>query len=204
MSGGPARGYAPRAVRVWLRIIGVSLLVTGLLAAPPTQAATKQRKFVAWKDGKPTVRVEWRRELNCSESSHVNYRSDAWRCFGRAFLYDPCFENLAEEELGELLCVPSPWADSGIFVFSALDYDNRFKRQHTPWAIVLTSGKRCRFAAGATGVSHGRRLNYVCGSGNRTSFLYGKPDRSKPTWRIFAGKADGRNWHREKIRTAWH
>jgi hypothetical protein len=188
-------------VPAWLRIAGVSLLVAGLLAAPPAGAATKQRKFVAWKDGKPTVRVTARRNFDCLDSSQVNYRADAWRCVG-AFLYDPCFENLAEEKFGELLCVSSPWADSGILAFSALDYDNRYKRKHRPWAIVLTSGKRCRFVAGATGVSHGRRLNYVCGNGK--SFLYGEPDRSKPTWRIFAGKTDGRNWHREKIRTAWH
>jgi hypothetical protein len=186
-----------------IRLICLGLLAVASLSvlAASSSAATKQRRFVAWENGRPTLPVDYRRELDCNTSSHVNPRSDAWRCFGRSTVYDPCFENLAEEEFGELFCVRRPWSKSGVFVFSALDYGDKFKRRRRPWGIVLTSGNRCNFLAGATAVSHGRRLNYDCGSG---SYLYGTPDRSKPTWRIFAGKTEGRNWHREKIRTVWH
>jgi hypothetical protein len=194
----------PARIRQWtVRLVCLLLACAAGLAAVPTlaDAATKKRRFVAWEDGRPTLRVEARRELDCNSSSYVDTRSDAWRCFGRGFIYDPCFENLAEEEFGELLCVRTPWSDSGVLAFSALDYGDRFNAPDHPWAIVLTSGKRCRFVSGATGVSHGRRLNYICGRSG--SFLYGLPDRSRPTWRIFAGRVEGANWHREKIRAVW-
>jgi hypothetical protein len=112
-----------RATRVAYAL--VSLVVGSILVIAPAtgQAATEKRRFVAWKDGHPAVQVERRRELDCTQSSYLAPRLDAWRCFGRRYLYDPCFENLAEDEYGELLCVSTPWADSGVLAFSALDYD---------------------------------------------------------------------------------
>jgi hypothetical protein len=147
--------------------------------------------------------VDKRRELDCNSSSFVNPRLDAWRCFGRSYIHDPCFENLAEEEFGELLCVSSPWARSGVLALSALDYSDRFRSRRHPWALVLTSGRRCRFVSGGTDAARGRRLNYICGAHGGCLCLYGLPDRSRPTWRIFAGGVMGRNWHRERIRVAW-
>jgi len=184
----------------------LAVAATGLALIPGwAGAATEKKRFVAWENGEPALPVESRRDLDCNSSSYVNTRSDAWRCFGRRFIYDPCFENLAEEEFGELFCVRSPWANSGVLAFSALDYDDRFGSRDHPWALVTNSGKRCRFISGASSVSHGRRLNYFC---HRPSLkpcpcVYGLPDRSRPTWRIFVAGLMGRNWHREKVRVAW-
>ena len=91
---------------------------------------------------------------------------------------------------------------SGILAFSALDYDNRTSERKHPWALVLVPGRRCRFLGGGTAVSHGRRLNYSCA--RRGPFVYGLPDRSRPTWRVFVAGFEGRGWHREKVRVAWY
>jgi hypothetical protein len=175
-----------------------------LLVIVPAQsfAATQTRQFVAWKDGKPTTQVVSRRNGDCFTNSTTNTRFDAWRCIVGSSLYDPCFENL-DSEVGEVLCVSTPWESKGRIVFSDLDPSNRNELPSRPWAVKLGSGKRCSFIGGATAVSRGRRLNYVCRSGDPCPCLYGVPNRSKPTWRIFQAGLGGANWHRVKIAVAW-
>jgi hypothetical protein len=180
----------------------LSVLVVVLVGLPAAASAqTEQRRFVAWENGQPTLQIKARRNLDCGESSRVNPRFDAWRCFGRRYIYEPCFENLAEEEYGVLVCVGAPWEKTGMLAFSALDYDDRYRRPNRPWAIVLKNGKRCVFGAGASSMKHGRRANYFCR--DRRTALWGIPNRSKPTWSIFQAGFFGRNWHREPIRTVW-
>lgn len=175
-----------------------------LLAVVPAQsfAATKTRRFVAWEEGQPTVRVVSRRNGDCFTNSSSNPRFDAWRCIVGSSLYDPCFENL-DSDFGEVLCVATPWEKKGRIVLSDLDPRDRTELPSRPWAVRLTSGKRCSFIGGATAVSHGRRLNYVCRRGQPCPCLYGVPDRSRPTWRIFQAGLGGVNWHQVKIAVAW-
>jgi hypothetical protein len=76
----------------------VAALFISLSGAIPkaADAATEQRRFVAWQDGEPTLRVEGRRNGSCDSSSYKSSRKDAWRCTTGHYLFDPCFENLAE------------------------------------------------------------------------------------------------------------
>jgi len=171
-------------------------------------AATQTRRFEAWRaDVEPAVRVRGRRHGNCNSSSFVNGRNDAWRCFVGRFILDPCFESPAAND--RVLCVRSPWTRWGWLVLDRLDYELRNDgARQPPWALVLTDGRGCGFVSGATGFAHGRRLNYLCPArrGPRPCpCLFGRPDRRRPVWRIFAGDdIFGRGLRRLRIRTAWN
>jgi hypothetical protein len=174
----------------------------------PVAAATLTRRFDAWSaDGEPALRVRGRRRGDCNSSSFVNGRTDAWRCFVGRFILDPCFESPVADD--RVLCVRSPWTRWGWLVLDRLDYKLRDDSvRQPPWALVLTGGRRCGFVSGATGFARGRRLNYLCAArrGPRPCpCLFGRPDRRRPVWRIFAGDdVFGRGWRRLRIRTAWN
>jgi hypothetical protein len=174
----------------------------------PEAAATQTRRFAAWSaDGEPAVWVRGRRRGNCNSSSFVSGRNDAWRCFVGRFILDPCFESPVRGD--QVLCVRSPWTGWGWLVLDRLDHELRSDGvRQPPWALVLRSGRRCGFVSGATGFARGRRLNYLCPArpGPRPCpCLFGRPDRRRPVWRIFAGNdVFGRGWRRLGIRTAWN
>jgi hypothetical protein len=171
------------------------------LATSPASAGTKQRRFVAWEDGKPTVRVTSRRNGDCYTASYVDVRPDTWRCFVGNLILDPCFEK--PDEYGVVLCVSSPWERTGRIVFPDLSDSVGGGRGH-PWALKTKSGRRCTFVSGASNVVNGRRLNYFCGRPKRPCpCLFGLPKRTRPTWTIFAGGVSGENWHRVPLAVSW-
>jgi hypothetical protein len=197
--------FACVAKRHALSAMVLAVALAGWALPATANAATELRRFVAWQDGRPAVTVDGRRNGSCDSSSYVNPRLDAWRCIAGHFIYDPCFENLAEEEYGELLCVASPWARSGRIMFSALDYDDRFRGRRGPWALEMSNGRRCIFVSGASDQVRGRRLNYVCRLSRPGSCPcgYGLPPRTRPYWRLFVGGLMGRGWHTERVRYVW-
>ena len=133
--------------------------------------------------------------------SFKSSRPDAWRCL----VEDPCFENPVIQD--QVLCVGSPWAQSGRLVHSLLDQESHGTRPGgRPWAVVLASGKRCTFLAGGTASGPGgHRLNYGCGRAPHAGYLFGLPRRDRPTWRIrFSRKTfDEARYRWIKIRAAW-
>jgi hypothetical protein len=175
------------------------------LAVPPlSDAATRKKHYEAWDArGDPTVDEFKRRRGDCNSNSFINSRSDAWRCFVGNTILDPCFEDPVFDR--EVLCVPSPWARSGTLVRSRLYPDDRFPLSRTrPWALRLATGRGCVSVSGATNVVRGRRLNYICRHFTTGPFLFGVPNRSRPTWTIMLGRIyEPKRFKRVRIRTSW-
>jgi hypothetical protein len=180
-----------------LAVVGVSL--GG--GAGPVAGATKVKRYKAWTPGgDPVVGEFTERGGECSSSSYASRRSDAWRCFAGSSIHDPCFENPLNDR--EVVCVRSPWARAGTVLRSRLDPSERFPIKAGPWYLVIRGGVRCGFVGGATSVVQGFRLNYVCG--RRGPYLFGKPIRTRPTWRIrMSRKPDGPRLRAVPVRVAW-
>jgi hypothetical protein len=187
-------------------LFAVAAVLVGCAAVvAPAQAATEVKQYRAWdSNGDPRVDSWNDYRGDCSTESFKSSRDDAWRCFVGGQILDPCFANPFSD--GEVLCVQSPWAHEGALVRTKLDEANHGARPGgRPWTVVLASGKRCGFLSGGTAVGPGgHRLNYGCGRSPHAGFLFGIPNRTRPTWTIrFARSVDSPTYRRVKIRTAW-
>ena len=187
--------------------VAIAALSLALGVAPSmTLAATEVKHYRAWDaNGDPLVSAFTESAGACNTESFKSSRADAWRCFANgALIFDPCFENPLFER--EVLCVGSPWAREGVLLRTSIDESNHGNRPGgRPWAVVLANGKRCTFLSGGTGVGPGgHRLNYACGRVGNGGFLYGIPNRRRPTWTIrYAKNPDPPRYRRVKIRVAW-
>jgi hypothetical protein len=180
-------------------LAGFAILVSG--GAVTATATTKVTRYEAWTpDGDPAVAEFTERRGDCNSSSYVSGTSDAWRCFVGSNILDPCFQNPQSDR--EVLCVRSPWARRGIVVTSRLDPGDRFPGKVGPWYLVIRHRLHCGFVTGGTGVVRGFRLNYFCG--RRGPFLFGKPIRTRPTWRVrMSRNPNGPRLRTVPVRTAW-
>jgi hypothetical protein len=185
--------------------IAVAAALALIMVVPAVgDAATQQKRYRAWDArGVATVQAMNERRGDCNSNSFINSRSDAWRCFVGNTILDPCFENPVFDR--EVLCVPSPWARSGTLVRSRLDPDDRFPLTRTrPWALRLVNGRGCVSVSGATTVVRGSRMNYICRHFRTGPFLFGAPNRSRPTWTISLGHTyEPARFKRVRIRAAW-
>jgi hypothetical protein len=182
-----------------------AILVALGAAATEADAATELKRYRAWDtNGDPRVGASTESAGDCYIESSKSSRADAWRCIAQgSMLFDPCFENPLFER--EVLCVQTPWAREGVVVRTRLDESRHGTRPGgRPWALVLANGKRCAFLSGGTSVGPGgHRLNYACGRSPGGGFLYGIPNRQRPTWTIrFAKNLDPGRYRRVKIRVA--
>ena len=190
------------------------LAVGCLLAAPAAQAAdsdraaaakrarTEQKTFSAFDaGGEPTVRIERTRTADSCSGSYINQQPTALRCFAGNSIYDPCFEDPADDDAA--VCIASPHSRSGIRlrgIGNADDGTRNDGRGRMPWAVDLRRGQQCTFASGATGGRGERRLNFICDDG---SFLWGSPRRSTRFWTILRSKTYEGRWKRVQIAVAW-
>jgi hypothetical protein len=189
-----------RPIALALCILAAAAIALGV-EATLAAAATKVERYRAWSpDGDPVVSEFIERRGDCNSSSSATGRSDAWRCFAGSNILDPCFENPVHD--GEVMCVRSPWARTGTLLTSRLDRRDRFPIKTGPWYLVIRWGLRCGFVGGATTVVRGFRLNYVCGP--RGPYLFGRPIRTRPTWRMrMSRNPNGPRLRRVPVRAAW-
>jgi hypothetical protein len=186
-------------MRALALLAGIGVLLGG--GGATAAAATQLKRYEAWTPGgNPRVAEFTGRRGDCNSSSYVSGTSDAWRCFVGSTILDPCFANPQSDR--EVLCVRSPWARNGVLVTSPLDPDDRLPGRSGPWHLVIRGGLRCGFVSGATTTVQGLRLNYPCG--RRGPFLFGKPIRTRPAWRIrLSRNPDGPRLRVVPVRTAW-
>lgn len=182
------------------------LFVIGAPAAPAAARirtqATIFRAFNA--AGTPTLRVQSRSGYCFTGSLAIN-RSDAWRCLVGNFLYDPCFSSARAR--GVVIC-PNRQVNGGIRIRLTRALPGRFANRGSPslsrrpWNIQLVNGTRCVYTSGATDVSRGVRLNYVCGD-NNPRYLWGVPNRRVQPWTIRSAPFMPQRFRQRLIRRAW-
>jgi hypothetical protein len=180
------------------------LVVLALCAfAAPAEAATRVRTYNPWTaDGDPKLRSWFHGSGECTRSSSVNSRPEAWRCVSGTVTLDPCFQSPTDDEV---FCVTSPWGRRGHLLSAVLDPDTRGSSPaRSPWAMQVRRA-RCVFIP-ASGRKRGRRgPTYRCGSSRRNrSYLFGRPNTKRGTWTIRAARsASGRGARRVRVKAAW-
>ena len=106
----------------------------------------------------------------------------------------------------QALCpVNGPWANQGMLLNGAALPSGTTPNQDAgtkgpPWAIQLADGTNCLEISGATSVTAGQRLGYVCPGGVG---LYGNVQRSSPAWMIYVGTAHSATLATKPIAVAW-
>jgi hypothetical protein len=181
----------------------VALTLALCAIAAPADAATRVRTYSPWTaDGDPTLPRWFHGSGECTRSSSVNARVEAWRCVSGNIALDPCFQSPTDDEV---LCVSSPWARRGHLLSAVLDPDTRgSSRARPPWAMRVKRA-RCVFIRAARRKRGRRGPTYRCGSSRRNrSYLFGRPNTKRRTWTIRAARsASGRGARRIPVRTAW-
>ncbi len=172
---------------------------TASTAAQPT--ATKIYSPVN-ADGGLAVSVTNTRKGSCFTTSDTAERPDAYRCTVGNNIYDPCFTVNATQALCP---VNGPWANRGLLLNGAALPNGTTPNQDAgtkgpPWAIQLADGTNCLEISGATTVTAGQRLGYVCPGGVG---LYGNAQRSSPAWMIYVGTAHSATLATKPIAVAW-
>jgi hypothetical protein len=207
----PARLYRPRvtfrAPSLLVALLAVAALTCGCGSSGDSDA-TEVRIFSALNgNNEPSVPVGERDSGECwATSAPLAGRGDAFRCSAGNQILDPCF--LTNDD-SRVLCVGSPWEHSSTEL--TLDAPISVGAQSdtvqdstigSPWALVLADGnQRCTATGGATKTLAGKRLNYTCeDSGTQ---LWGEPDRTAATWKVFASTGDDPTLKQMDVAVAW-
>jgi hypothetical protein len=178
--------------------LAVLLSVSAPTSAGAATTVERYTPFTPSGEVKPKLRTS-RRSGDCFTSSYAAPRSDTWRCISNSFIYDPCFESPLHSN--KVVCVRSPWARRAVILTARLDPSDRVQVRRHPWALVVRR-QHCLFAQGATTTFKGKRLNYMCGK--RGPYLFGYPNKRRPTWTIaIAQRPDPNRLRRAKISVAW-
>jgi hypothetical protein len=143
---------------------------------------------------------------------------NAYRCFGRHVVYDPCWDAGSAGGDPVVLCQARPWEkrayrlrveQGGLEPF----YGPPLKTGvYEPWGVELANGERCVAAQGAHGAIGRRIIDYGCetaGGKSDDRLLLRGIDRSHPRWRITTGTYDvktgkSRVGQQVEIAKAWY
>jgi hypothetical protein len=167
------------------RALATVLLVALLPATAAAGARTRVVRvspFTSSGQVRPGLRVVTTKPGTCLPSSEAV--PGAFRCFSDSnAVLDPCWRAGAHS----VLCLPAPWARTATRMHVRGRLGRPDKGAATlPWGVRLRGGARCLLLQGATEILHGRRINYAC---SRTAFLAGRPNRSRPIWRIHRARS---------------
>lgn len=199
--------YRPLASKYPKILLAVAVLAGG--AATATAAVkTDARIYTPFTSsgGVPAHVIKTVRGSCFSGSSAVAHKN-AWRCMSGNLLYDPCFSSA--NAAGLVLCsATGPWSSSLIEIKLTKALPTKFGNKGKPttsglpWALVTTSGWKCRLDTGATNVVNGKRLNYSCTGTNNS--LWGSPQRKSQPWMIYSAPLQAKALKNlVPIKTAW-
>ncbi len=188
-------------------------LVLVVLAAAAATAATSSSAwpggtvvhyYHAFKEGKISPGVHLTRTARgyCWETSNVESRRYAWRCFRGNSIHDPCFSSSGHGRF--VICPVEPWSSDAIrlrLTRGLPPWRHYRYRQSLPVGVWTSSGRRCVHSSGATSRIRGLPITYECSNGG---VLAGFADRSAPTWTIrYAPSFGARHLTRVGIADAW-
>lgn len=120
----------------------------------------------------------------------------ALRCAAGVTIRDPCWLDLAATtpQRTIVVCAEDPWMRTVVrlrLTAPPPEGPAPVAVAGRPWALRLSSGRRCVYVTGAAASLRGSdhaRANYACGHGR---VLFGLPDRRAATWRIRAARTPG-------------
>lgn len=200
----------PRRLELSLALVAVAVMAATLAAAAPTAASgpkTAASVYMPFAANGASRLTGPTKSGRCFAGSESTPRRDAWRCMSGNSILDPCFSSAKAPSF--VLCPAAPWSNSGARLKlkralpRSLGNHGALSLSNQPWALELSSGRRCLFAGGATALAEGRRLNYFCTTGGSDG-LWGFPDRRSQPWSILSGPASAKHLsQRLPIRRAW-
>jgi hypothetical protein len=141
--------------------------------------------FQAFSDGKiaPRVHVVRRASGYCWETSGVESRRYAWRCFKGNYILDPCFSPARRAHF--VLCPTEPWSEDVVrlrLTRRLPRWRHSAYRKNLPVGLWTTTGKRCVHSSGATSEIDGKPITYECHGGG---VLVGLAHRATAMWTIW-------------------
>ena len=112
------------------------------------------------------------------------FQRGAYRCMAHNFIHDPCWRLHTAARVRAVVCVTKPWQRHVVRI--RIGRLPAAEPGHARiWGLSMRLGWRCVGSSGAHSVFHGRAVNYYCGG---RWVLLGKPDRSKPLWRMHTAR----------------
>lgn len=189
--------------------IAAALALGLLIALPPAPAAAKLvtqvtvfNAFTA--SGAPTFQTRTVKGY-CWTGSIAADRKDAWRCFVRNEIYDPCFSSAMAP--GYVAC-PDASLTKGILIKLTKPLPHKFANHRQasvnarPWLMQTVSGRRWEFVTGAANRVDRHTADYFS-HGSRAA-LWGLPDRHAQPWTIYWARLNAtRLKKRAAISYAW-
>jgi hypothetical protein len=160
--------------------------------------------FRPFRNGKiaPGIHVKQDARGFCWETSAVENRRYAWRCFRGNEILDPCFSPTRHAHA--VLCPIKPWSEHVVrlrLTRSLPAWQRERFKVTLPVGLWTANGKRCLHGSGATVVFRSRPITYECAGGG---VLADYPRRSTSTWTIwYARSYKARRLTRVRITDAW-
>jgi len=195
----------PRRRLTWVLAALASLACVPTAAAAPATVQVSYSPFAPDGTLVAGLRASPAFGGTCDSGSFVVATESAFRCFVGDTIRDPCFADVVAStaERAVVVCVGAPWATDVVRLrlTSPPVGVGRVAPGGPPWALRLSSGRRCLFNQGASPTIAGRRQNYTC---TARHWLFGTPDRTTATWRIRQADAPGgAHLRKVAIATAW-
>lgn len=165
-------------------LILCSAAVVASISAAGT-GRTTVHYFHPFREGRiaPAVHVTRSAPGYCWETSGVESRRYAWRCFRGNFILDPCFSSGSHDHF--VLCPTEPWSDDVV----RLQLTRRLPRwahdrygKSLPVGAWTTTGKHCVHSSGATSEIRGRPVTYESSGGG---LLVGVASRATRLWTVW-------------------
>jgi hypothetical protein len=182
----------------------VFALALGVASSGAAGHTTVVRYFHGFKAGgiAPGIQVEQTARGHCWETSALESRAYAWRCFRGNYILDPCFS--AAPHSSYVLCPYELWSRRvlRLRLTKPLPAWHAYPvNESLPVGVWTTTGKHCEDFSGATTEIQHRPIRYSCRGGG---VLVGLAHRTTPVWTIFyATGAKSRRLTRVGITHAW-
>jgi hypothetical protein len=145
---------------------------------------------------------------SCFGGANATTRRDAYRCFLRNLIFDPCFVDPRGMTKTYVLCVLAPWRHRAVKIRLTQPLPTANSGKHAAaWALSLSRKIHCSLATGmGIGVVSGRSADWYCDNGGAVADPL---HRGNPWWAWYAPRILGTSphlsakWRRVPIRSLY-